>query len=158
MKIRWRKNNMLTKELKLGITETVQILKFANKDELEKIPKKFMNFLNENVDKEYKFEIASNTSLRDLKIRKETKNILGMIAYNYWSDTSEKKIKFKNILKNNQKIFEKNAKDKYSPNDLFQSKEKIYPKNNEINAMVEYKENIFKKIYKFLLNIFKKKN
>ena len=44
---------MLTKELKLGITETVQILKFANKDELEKIPKKFMNFLNENVDKKY---------------------------------------------------------------------------------------------------------
>ena len=82
---------MLTKELKLGITETIEILKLADKKEIDKIPKKFMNFLNEHADKEYKFEIGNEMSLKNLKLRKETKNILAIIAYNYWCDTSEKK-------------------------------------------------------------------
>ena len=112
---------MLTREVKLGITETITILSLANKDEIKKIPKKFMDFLNENADNEYKFEIGNEVSLKNLKIRKETKNILGMIAYNYWSDTSEKKAKFEEILKNNQKRYEEKLRDKYNPDDLFKN-------------------------------------
>lgn len=147
---------MLTKELKLGITETIEILKLANQDEIKKIPKKFINFLNENSDKEYKFEIDTKIPLKNLKLRKETKNILGIIAYNYWSDTSEKKLKFEKILKNNQKIYEEELKNRYNPDDLFKNKTKINQKENEMSAIVEYKENIIKKIYKFLYKILKK--
>ncbi len=147
---------MLTRELKLGITETIEILKLANKDEIKKIPKKFMDFLSENADKEYKFEINTDIPLKDLKIRKETKNILGIIAYNYWSDTPKKKSKIEEILRNNQKKHEETLRDKYNPDDLFKSKTNINPKEDETTAMVEYKENIVKKIYKFLYKIFKK--
>ena len=140
---------MLTKEVKLGITETIAILKLANKDEIKKIPKKFMDFLNENADKEYKFEIGNEVSLKELKIRKETKNILVMIAYNYWSNTSEEKAKFEKILKNNQQKYEQKLRDKYNQDNLFKNKSKIDKNEDKITAMVEYKENIFKRIYKF---------
>ena len=145
---------MLTKEIKLGITETIAILKFANKDEIKKIPKKFMNFLNENEDKEYKFEINNEKSLKELKIRKETKNLLVMIAYNYWSETSEEKLQIEKLLKNNQEIYEQDLRAKYNPDNLFNKKSKM--NRNETMELVEYKENIFKKIYKFFKRKFNK--
>ena len=147
---------MLTKELKLGITETIEILKLADKKEIDKIPKKFMNFLNEHADKEYKFEIGNETSLKNLKLRKETKNILAIIAYNYWCDTPEKKSKFNELLNNNQKIYEEKLRNQYNPDNLFkkhslQQEEKLI--TNEI-AMIEYKEPLFKRLINKIKNIF----
>ena len=147
---------MLTKELQIGITETIEILKLASQEEIKKIPKKFLEFLNENADKEYKFEITNNISLNDLKIRKETKNILGMIAYNYWSDTPEKKNNFEKILINNQKTYEQKLRDKYNPNDLFKNKLSIIQIEDKSTAIVEYKESIIQKVLNFLYKIFKK--
>ena len=147
---------MLTKELQIGITETIEILKLASQEEIKKIPKKFLEFLNENADKEYKFEITNNISLNDLKIRKETKNILGMIAYNYWSDTPEKKNNFEQILINNQKTYEQKQRDKYNPNDLFKNKLSTIQIEDKSTAIVEYKESIIQKVLNFLYKIFKK--
>lgn len=141
---------MLTKELKLGITETIEILKLADKKEIDKIPKKFMNFLNEYADKEYKFEIGNEMSLKDLKLRKETKNILAIIAYNYWCDTPEKKSKFNELLNNNQKIYEEKLKNQYNPDNLFKNKKQVSQNKNDSTALVKYKENIIQKILRFL--------
>lgn len=141
---------MLTKELKLGITETIEILKLAYKKEIDKIPKKFMNFLNEHADKEYKFEIGNETSLKNLKLRKETKNILAIIAYNYWCDTPEKKSKFNELLNNNQKIYEEKLRNQYNPDNLFKNKKQVSQNKNDSTALVKYKENIIQKILRFL--------
>lgn len=141
---------MLTKELKLGITETIEILKLADKKEIDKIPKKFMNFLNEHADKEYKFEIGNETSLKNLKLRKETKNILAIIAYNYWCDTPEKKSKFNELLNNNQKIYEEKLRNQYNPDNLFKNKKQVSQNKNDSTALVKYKENIIQKILRFL--------
>ena len=141
---------MLTKELKLGITETIEILKLADKKEIDKIPKKFMNFLNEYADKEYKFEIGNEMSLKNLKLRKETKNILAIIAYNYWCDTPEKKSKFNELLNNNQKIYEEKLKNQYNPDNLFKNKKQVSQNKNDSTALVKYKENIIQKILRFL--------
>ena len=141
---------MLTKELKLGITETIEILKLADKKEIDKIPKKFMNFLNEYADKEYKFEIGNEMSLKNLKLRKETKNILAIIAYNYWCDTPEKKSKFNELLNNNQKIYEEKLRNQYNPDNLFKNKKQVSQNKNDSTALVKYKENIIQKILRFL--------
>lgn len=141
---------MLTKELKLGITETIEILKLADKKEIDKIPKKFMNFLNEHADKEYKFEIGNKMSLKNLKLRKETKNILAIIAYNYWCDTPEKKSKFNELLNNNQKIYEEKLRNQYNPDNLFKNKKQVSQNKNDSTALVKYKENIIQKILRFL--------
>lgn len=141
---------MLTKELKLGITETIEILKLADKKEIDKIPKKFMNFLNEHADKEYKFEIGNKMSLKNLKLRKETKNILAIIAYNYWCDTPEKKSKFNELLNNNQKIYEEKLRNQYNPDNLFKNKKQVSQNKNNSTALVKYKENIIQKILRFL--------
>ena len=141
---------MLTKELKLGITETIEILKLADKKEIVKIPKQFMNSLNEYADKEYKFEIGNEMSLKNLKLRKETKNILAIIAYNYWCDTPEKKSKFNELLNNNQKIYEEKLKNQYNPDNLFKNKKQVSQNKNDSTALVKYKENIIQKILRFL--------
>ena len=147
---------MLTKELKLGITETIEILKLADKKEIDKIPKKFMNFLNEHADKEYKFEIGNEISLKNLKLRKETKNILAIIAYNYWCDTPEKKSKFNELLNNNQKIYEEKLRNQYNPDNLFKNKKQVNQNKNDSTALVKYKQSFFTKLFNKVKSLFRK--
>ena len=74
---------MLDIEMRRGLTEAIAILKCASKEELEQIPQSFMDFLINNMDKDYTFEIPKDTPLTEIELRDETKNILSLIACLY---------------------------------------------------------------------------
>ena len=68
----------------------------------EKIPTKFLKLIIENMDSDYCFCYDYNKKIYEQNLLEETKNLIGYIYYNYWTDKLEKE-KFKNIVINNSK-------------------------------------------------------
>jgi len=73
----------------------------------------------------------------------------------YNIEVEEEKLELQNILEENEKIHEENLRKKYNSENLFKNKKNVYTKEAIENnmAIVEYKENIFRKINK-IKNIF----
>jgi len=70
-------------------------------DELyNKIPKELLKEIIENMDSNYYFYYDVNKKIYEQNILEETKNLIGYIYYNYWTNEKEK-IEFKNIVVNN---------------------------------------------------------
>ena len=89
-------------------------------------------------------------------INKESLNILALLQFNYWCDSYEEKLELQNILEENEKIHEENLRKKYNSENLFKNKKNVYTKEAIENnmAIVEYKENIFRKFINKIKNIF----
>ena len=96
--------------------------------------------------------------IKDMNLKDKTKNILAVIYSNYWCD-NEKKEEFNQRLKENDKRYQEELKEKYSTENLFKRKEKMVEKENikqkEI-IVIEPKESIFKKLIKKIKSIFSK--
>ena len=121
---------MMSVKLKRSITEVLEILKYMDKSYTEKIPKKFIRFLQDNKDASYIFELDYTKSIPDYNISKETKKLLGVIYLKYWSNLEQQK-EYLQILDKNQQIYEEEIKEKYNVDKLFK-KEKIV----EISKMI----------------------
>ena len=152
---------MIDIRLREAITEVLEILKNADNTYMEKLPEKFKKFLNDNKSTSYIPEIDFSKELKDLKIRKETKELLGIMYLNYWSNDEEKK-EYVKLLSENEKKYQEELTEKYNPDNLFKNKN-----NNDVSpdkivepqniSMVEYKkQGIFKRILDKITRFFKK--
>lgn len=136
-----------------SISETLDVLKHLPNSIISKIPDKFLNYLKENSDKEYKTKINySNENWIDT-LSEDTIQMLSIIYRDYIvdSETREKLIEEENA------IIEK-EKEKYNIDKIFKKKEKV---NNQVNSenegnqsLVIYEElpwykKFFEKIMKF---------
>ena len=137
--------------------EIYVILNNMKKDDVDKIPKDFIDMIKNNLDDEYEFEIYDDIPFEEQAILQETKAILAHIFMNYWG-TKEQKDKIKKQFE--QDIIEsEKVKQKYNPNELFKDKknqvksEKLKSKENM--QLMEYKEkNIFLKIVDSIKKLF----
>lgn len=150
---------MVDKRISEGISEVLVILKSVDAIYTEKLPKKFKDFLNINQSNTYIPDIDLSKELKDMKLKKETRNILELMYLNYWSTQEEKK-EFMDILSENEKNYIKEMDEKYNPDNLFKNKKessKTVEENvKEEVALVEYNESLFKKIWNKILSIFKR--
>ena len=129
-----------------SISETLEILNYMNKSYTERLPAKFLKFLQDNQSASY---IPHFDYTKKLAVSKETQKLLGIMNLLYWSDDKQK-LKYLQTLSNNQKKFEAELREKYNPDNLFASP-KITPTESadihtENNQLIEYKESIFKKV------------
>ena len=144
-----------------AVGEVLQILKYTDKTLIDKIPKKLIEFWEENAIFNSKLEFENDNKIEKLDLKPKTKALIGMIYRNYWCDAEERKEYDKILLENEDKIQEE-ARRKYNPEEIFKPKQensieqitKIEEKEN-IN-IVPYRENIFEKIIKMIKNIFKR--
>ena len=133
-----------------GLAEVDEILKYADKESLDKIPKDFKKFIKENKSN-YKANINPEKDLAEQNLLYETKVILSVLYRDYWSSEDERKIiisKEKEELKNK----EREKIEKYNKNNLFKNK-----KDNsyeEIRILVK-EENIVQKILNKIKRFFK---
>ena len=112
---------------------------------MDKLPKKLLNLIKENSYSKYFIEVDVNKTLEEQNIRKETKDILVVLKYNYWSNEEEKR----NIierLNENEKKYEEELREKFNPNNLFKNREYKLRKIEDSVDMLEYKKSFFKKI------------
>lgn len=153
---------MVNEKYSIAMCETLRYLKGINQDDLNKIPSKFIKFLNDNSSKNYECDFDYNKPLKELNISEEARGIIAMICLNYWCITDEQKEKFKSHLTKNELKFQEEVRRKYNPDNLF--KNKVERKNAvdtvkiEHKELTEYKEQRwYQKIFTKILNIFRKK-
>jgi len=138
-----------------AMAETIYYLKGIKDEDIKKIPKEIINYLNENASKEYKCDFDYNKPLKELKLLPETRGIIGLICYKYWCTTEEEKRKYIEKIQENEKKHKENIAIKYNKAHLFKSEknEDDYKNTKQLNIET-YKESIFKKIIKRIKNFF----
>ena len=154
---------MSNEKYREGISEVLAILEFSEPIYTEKIPKKLMEFFEENCSKTYHPKIDSSKKIKEMNLLPETKGLLSLLYMDYWADSVEKE-EFKNILKENQKKYDDELREKYDPNKIFEKQsyninenkivENVRVKKDE--SLVECKENFIKKIFEKIKNYIRK--
>lgn len=140
-----------------SFAEVLEVLKNSNQNIVEKIPKKFIEFLNKNKDNEYVININFNDINWEDTIKQETQAILALIYRDYIVSPEERN-KLLEEEREEQIRIEKELREKYNPDNIF--KKRIQETNVEENivkdevVMVEYKESIFKRIINRIKSIF----
>lgn len=138
-------------------TEVLELIKYLPDEEYNKIPKEKISFFEEHSDKTYNFKIDPHINLEEQTISVEANAIIIQIFKEYFATKRQKEILESLLVQNQNKIEnEKNAKH----NDLFKNNKHYEMKTpvEEEKQLIEYKENIFTKIKKFIFKIFSKKN
>ena len=139
-------------------TEVNCLLEYLPQSYIDKLPKKLIELIKKQSDKQYYISIDTNKSLLEQDFSKKTKDLIAVIKYNYWS-TDEERQKLKKIFYENENKYQKELLEKYNPNDIFKKNESKTDISDNIEPnlqMVEYKENIFIRLFNKIKNIFRK--
>ena len=148
--------------LSKAYTEVLVILSYMEKKYIDMIPKKLLELVNEEKDKNYQPNINPNISLAEQNLQRKTLALLAMLNLNYWcKDENEKQEMLKMYSENDKKI-EAEMRERYNPDNLFKKRENV-EQNDEVKEectdIIEYKEqNIFKKILNRIIKFFKRNN
>lgn len=109
---------MMNQTYRRAATETLDVLAHTEQEAVDKIPRKFMEFLKENALDDYKPQLDHSKPMYEMDIMEETKGLLGLIYKHWWCDEEEKaRIRQETILRRKQE--EEEARRKYNPDDLF---------------------------------------
>lgn len=137
-------------------SEVYQVLNVLGNEYISRLPKSLYNMLEEKRDITYNPQYNMEITLNRQNINKESLNILALMHYNYWCNNQDEKNELQNILKNNEELHEENLRKKYNPEDLFKNKKNNYTNVDAVNntAIIEYKENVFRRIINKIKNIF----
>lgn len=143
---------MVSQEYSEAIAETLDILEHTQEVDIDKISKKFMDFLKENASKTYKPNLDYTKRIKDMNLKDKTIGILSVINKKYWCNDEERKV-FEEKLKQNEIKYQKELNEKYDKNKLFKNKELKKVENTNITDLAEYTEQkwyqrIFEKILK----------
>ncbi len=130
------------------LVEVDEVLNYLSRENLNKIPEEIRNLIKENKDKNYTWKFDETKQLKDQGLSRDTIIILSYLNTEYLLNEEQKELMEKIYAYNEQKQ-EKEKKEKYNPNSLFNNTnvEKMQtsaPVQN--NALVEYKESMFKRI------------
>ena len=142
-----------------AMAEVIYYLKGIRQEDINKIPKKLMQYLNENASKEYKCDFDYNKSLKELKILDEIRGIIGMKCYNYWCINKFQKKKYIDKLNMNEIKYQEELRKKYNPDNIFKNKREIKKEEQtkEKSLTVVQEEKWYQKIFNLIKGIFRKK-
>lgn len=132
-----------------SLKEVYVVLNSSNNYIIQKIPDDVKQYIINNMDDKYNFEIDSNKSLNEQKLMDKTKITLANIYKKYLYDQDEE-IKVKEY----KKILEEEKKFKYNPDNIFHKNIEKNVVDNKIMVICE--EKWYMKILKFFKKILKK--
>ena len=151
---------MVNERYSKAMAETLHYLKGISQNDIEKIPNKFIQFLKENALQNYECNFDYTKPLKDLKLMDETRGLISMICLNYWCENEEQKHNFINHLNKNEMRYQEELREKYNVDEIFKKKEIVETvepiKENVLPIQLE-KENVLKKVWKFIIKIFHNK-
>lgn len=152
---------MINQRYKMAMMELLEYLKGIEQEDIDKIPKKLMNFFEENALKEYICKFDYNKPLKEMKLLDETRGLISMICLNYWCETEEQKQRYLERLNKNERKYQEELREKYNPDNIFQKNQVADEAIKENTELIEYQEqNILTKIIhqvkEFLLKFIRK--
>lgn len=137
---------------KNAYTEVYEILEQLDEEEYNKIPSEVITAIRENRNTEYEFELDEELELKEQELLPETKAILFNLFRDYLS-IAEQKEKIKKMQAEERQKNEQNKSEQYN-SDLFASKKKVQDIREEHTELIEYKENILKRIFNKIRQFF----
>ena len=158
-----------TKEM---YSEVYGILKALGDKYINKLPKTVLKVITESKEENYNPEYSMSIPLKEQDINRKSLAMIALLHYNYWCETEEDRAKLKNILETNEEKHQKEMKEKYSNDKIFNKEttkieektisekvDRFVESSNQSTAnIVEYKKSFFNKIIdkiKKWFNIFK---
>lgn len=141
---------MIENNIKQTFNEVYTLICFLDDDLKSKIPKKLIEFINNNQDENYNFKIDTNKPINEQNFNENTKSFLALIYREYICSPSEKD-ELDKILQENENKYNKQLTENIFNNTI---KESLKPEKE--TSLVEYKESIFQKIINKLKSVFKK--
>lgn len=134
--------------------EVYIILNYVEEELLNKIPKDFIDMLENKMNREYEYKYNEKLDFEEQEILQETKVVFAYIFLNYWSTKDENNLimkKFRQDIMLNEK-----NKPQYNQEELFKNKKEKTIEETKEKQMIEYKkENIFTRILRKIKNIFR---
>lgn len=130
------------------LIQTKEILKYFEKDLLDKIPKKLIEKLNSVDSTEYQFDFDKNKRLNDPRILKETKEFISAIFMQYCCNEEEREKLNKICIEN-----DKNETKHFDAETVLKEEEKI--ESNNLPITVEEKVPLYKRIIIKIKKLFK---
>ena len=147
---------MVSVEYSEAAVEVLDVLRHTRESDVEKIPKKFIKFLEENSSKTYEPNLDHSKSIKEMGLKQKTQDILGVIYLKYWAD-EQGKIEFEAKIKENEKKYQQELKEKYNTDNLFKIKNKEdFVQVEEKQLQVVQKETFIQKIINRIKNIFRR--
>lgn len=144
---------MLSIEYKSSISEVLDIINNMEDIYREKISTKFMEFLVKNQNENYMNHMNPNPEINEQIKGKKTKEILAIIAYNYWYN-EEQREEYKKRLKENEEIHQQELRKLYDTDNLFKRNRESEDTNN-MQIMVVQKKKWYQKIFEKIKGIFR---
>ena len=134
--------------------EVVELLKHVPEESVQKIPQDMRDMFEEEMDKNYKFEVRDNVEFEDLELLDETRAILANIFKDYWATPYQRERILAKEQYDRQKVDEEKQK-KYNSNDLFKRKnindtKEIESSNNENLPVIVKEEKFYRKLINFI--------
>lgn len=146
---------MVSIEFREAATEVLEILDNTNKEDVEKIPKQFVDFLTQVSSKNYKPIIDYSKPIEEMNLKKKTIDILAVICSKYWCIGFDK-FEFINMLESNEKIQLKNLAENYYTGTIFNGNTTDNTEKDLI--LLDDNKNFFTKIINIIKNKLKNNN
>lgn len=97
---------MVDESYRNSMSEVLDVLNHSKKEILIKIPQNVLDFLVENSSKTYVSKLDHRKRIKDMGLSKNAEDFLSIIYRNYLC-SEDKKIEYDQILKTNEKKYEK---------------------------------------------------
>lgn len=136
--------------------EVLVVINNLVKEDYNKIPKEYIEFLSANCNNSYEFEYDKTKTFKEQNLLDDSKYILFGLFEKYGA-TEKQKDKIKNYKNNFYNKLEEERLEKYNPNALFKNRHQIEDTQNNTPSntnLVIYKESIFKKFINKMKSIF----
>ena len=136
------------------LAEVYDIIMHSEQAIVEKIPTKFLKFIKDNKNDNYKVNINYNENINNQKLLKDTRIMLSLIYRDYLISKEQRK----SLIEQEEKYIREKYKVTFNKKNAIANKKEN--ENNlikeENHQMIEYKESIIKRILIRILKIFKK--
>ena len=129
-----------TNELGESLVEIEALLQNASDEIYNKIPKSFIEFIQENKSQEYKFEYNTQKSIEEQNFSELTLGLIGLI-YKDFVCNEEEKLEYQKEIDELRVKIEKEKREKYNPDNIFKNQiENQQLQQNEESRMIVVQE------------------
>lgn len=145
----------MTETYREAFTEVNEILKYFNKELLNKIPKEIIENIEKNMSTSYKIVYDNTKGINEQNLKQETRAILSVIYRDYICD----KEKREEIIQKDRKELanlEQKKKEEYENKEIFKTNIQTQKPNENQALQVIEKQNIIRKIIEKIRNIWRK--
>ena len=147
----------MEQRMRIALTEVNCVLENSEDEVLTKIPNKFKEYLNANMDKEFTPSFIPGLAIFAQPISMEAKELLKLVYRDFLATEDERKI----LIQKEEKILNTNAEQEQNKKiqtaqvDVFEKKEERPKENEPIKnlQLIKAEEKWYKKLFRRLKNL-----